>query len=349
MVREGLESALTPHRTWREISLEPPEDSLSVDPVPEGMRAWKNRKNGFTVVACHYSADPDKRNNTWYNKACQNLREDQIERELEINFESKAGMKAFGYLEHNSGIFRLDPPDPIPPNWHIIAGLDYGARNPTSIHLYAIDEFRRFWSFDEFYKPSNVVEIATWLKSHRYWRRVRKVVADPKIFARDQNIITKETGAKAYGTVMSVAELLTKQGIHNIQRGNNDRIAGLERMRLMFNWRGDAHTATPFFFIGRKCEKQWWELCNLVHKRDEKADKNAEEDVVKRNDHAFDEGKYALLSEDVPAEALPPSAKGSMTIAAIEQEIDERYNQDKDPFSCSFHEFDDEDYGESYL
>lgn len=124
----------TVEKKWRDLAIEPPEDALEAPfPVPEGMRAWKNRGNEFCVLAVHYSVDHKKRSDEWYAYACKGLRPDQIERELELNFESRAGSKAFPYLETNASLYRRDPPNPIPPNWKIICGLDWGARNPTSL------------------------------------------------------------------------------------------------------------------------------------------------------------------------------------------------------------------------
>lgn len=339
-------------KPYRELALEPPEDSLPPPiPVPEGMKAWKNTKNGFVVVACHYTADPRKRDDAWYTEACRNLREDQVERELEINFDSKAGSKAFPFLEHHERLYMQDPPHPIPGHWKIVGGLDYGARNATSFHWYAIDEYRRFWAFDEFYAPMNQYQgglagFADYLQNHPYYPRLRFIAADPSIFNKNQNVLTtKETGGEAVGTLMSVADLLVKLGIHKLQRGNNDRLAGISRVNQMLNWRGDEKKSNPFFFFGRKCRKLWWEYINLVYKLDDNESKNADEDVVKRNDHAFDESKYALLSQELPADApaIDPRA-GFATLQVIEDEIEERYaKEDQDPFACSFAEFEDED------
>lgn len=337
-------------RPYRELAVEAPEGALPPSmPVPEGMVAWKNAKNGFAVVACHYTADPEKRNDAWYTEACRNLRDDQIERELEINFDSKAGAKAFPFLEYHESLYRQDPPYPIPDHWKIVCGLDYGARNATSVHWYAIDEHRRFWAFDEFYCPMRSYEggigaFAEYLKNHKYYPRLRFIAADPSIFNKNQNILeTKETGGESVGTLMSVADILIKLGVHKLQRGNNDRLAGISRAQQMLNWRGDEKRSNPFFFFGKKCQKLWWEYCNLVHKLDDNENKNADEDVVKRNDHAFDESKYAMLSQDVPADAprIDPRA-GFATLQVIEDEIEERYaKEDQDPFACSFAEFED--------
>lgn len=353
-----LESLVAGKRGYREISIEAPKGALPPPvPVPEGMRAWRNAKNGFVVVSCHYTADPEKRNDDWYTEACKNLREDQIERELEINFDSKAGTKAFPYLEHNETHFRADPPNPIPANWKIIVGMDYGATNPTAVTWYAVDEHRRFWAFDEFYCPINkypggIAAFATYLKTHPFYPRVKHIVADPSIFNRNQNILeAKENGREAYGTLMSVAEILIKNfGIHKLQRANNERIAGIMRVHQMLNWRGERGLSSPYLFIGRKCQKMWWELCNLIHKPDTKEDKNAEEDVVKRNDHAFDELKYALLSQDLPAHApmVDPRA-GFATLKTIEDEIDERYNdENRSDFELCFASLDEDIFAENF-
>ncbi len=345
-------------RKYLELALEPPDGALDAPlPVPPGMLAWQNQKNGFFVIACHYTADPEKCNDEWYTEACKNLREDQIERELEINFDSKAGAKAFPFLEHNEALYRRDPPYPIPAHWKIIAGLDYGARNATSVTWYAVDEARRFWAFDEFYMPMNqvkggLVAFADYLKNHPYYPRLRYFAADPSIFNKSQNVLeTKETGGKAFGTLMSVADLLIKQGITKLQRGNNDRLAGISRVHQMLNWRGDAASTNPMLLMGKKCHKGWWELINLVYKLDSSDTKNADEDVVKRNDHFYDQLKYSLLSMEAPAgaPALDPRA-GFATLKSIEDEIDEMHNEEnRDVFSCSFQELDDERFDSEFI
>lgn len=335
-------------RKYREIAVEAPESSIEAPyPVVEGMRAWKNIKNDFTVVVCHYTADPEKRSDEWYNKATAGLRDDQIEREYEINFESKAGTKVFPFLEHNEAIYRADPPSPIPYNWKIIASMDYGARNPTAVYWFAIDEYRRFWCFDEYYRPMSEVdgglpEFARYILNHPYYSRAKFITCDPSMFNRSQNVlVAKEHGQKSYGTLMSIVELLGKEGIYKFQRANNDRAAGLERLRTMLNYRGPENSK-PYLFIGKRCKKMYWELNNLMHKPDDDQNKNAEEDVIKRNDHAFDALKYALLSHDIPSEAVPDNRVGKVTLKSIEDEMEEDYNNKKriDAFSCSFQELD---------
>jgi hypothetical protein len=231
--------------------------------------------------------------------------------------------------------------------------MDYGARNPTSITWYAVDEHKRFWAFDELYVPMNqypggLPALCRYIKGHQYWERCSKVVADPKMFAKDQNILTKETGMEAWGTLKSIAEMMMNEGIYKIQRGNNDRIAGLTRLNTMLNWKGSNYQAYSYLLIGHKVKKGWWELCNLVYKLDDSDVKNPEEDVVKRNDHFFDQCKYALLSEDIPAAFVPQNDKNGMTLQMIEDKMDEERekNEDKDIFSCSFRELEEDFEGD---
>jgi len=336
-------------RKYREISIEPPESALDAPfPVIDGMRAWKNAKNEFVVVACHYTSDPDKRSDEWYTKATSGLRDDQVEREYEINFESKAGTKAFPFLENNEKIYRRDPPFPIPSHWKIIVSMDYGARNPTAILWHAIDEHRRFWTFDEFYKPvkdlkGGYVALAEYFLKHPYYPRAKFITADPSMFNKSQNVlVSKENNQKSYGTLMSVVDLLEKEGIYKFQRANNDRIAGLSRLNSMFNFRGEGQKSSPFVFIGSKCHKTWWELNNIVYKLDDSETKNPEEDIVKRNDHSYDSLRYALMSENLPAEVVADERAGFASLKTIEDEMDEDYAKKNRPdaFSCTFNELD---------
>jgi hypothetical protein len=345
-------------RKYREISIEPPETALDAPfPVIEGMRAWKNAKNEFVVVACHYTADPEKRSDEWYTKATSGLRDDQVEREYEINFESKAGTKAFPFLENNEAIFRADPQFPIPAHWKIICSMDYGAANPTGILWHAIDEYRRFWTFDEFYTPVNkipggYVGLADYIKKHPFYPRAKFITADPSMFNKSQNVlVAKENDRGSHGTLMSVVDLLQKEGVYKFQRANNDRIAGLSRMMSMFNYRGDK--TKPHIFIGHKCKKLWWELNNIMYKLQDDENKNPEEDIVKRNDHLYDSLRYGLMSQNLPAEVIHDERVGFATLKAVEEEMDADYakKNGKDAFSCTFNELDGEsewdmrDYG----
>ena len=154
---------------------------------PYGMKSWRNFKNGYTVAACHFSADPEKNSLEWFKEETKNLRDDQVRQEYLLDFTSRAGQKAFPYLEMDKPRWVKETKYPIPQNHVIIAGLDFGGTNPTAINFFEINERGKFHCFWEFYKPSSPGEIARVLKNHPLWPRVMKVVADPSIFNKNQH------------------------------------------------------------------------------------------------------------------------------------------------------------------
>lgn len=308
------------------------------------MLVWKNRFNNFAVAAVHYTADPDKRSEEWYKKATENMRSDQIDREMEIDFESRAGQKAFWFLQPNESVYRIDdiPLDQVPKHWRIIAGLDYGSREPTAIIIFGIDEYRRFYALWEFYKPSNYREIARALKGehedfpHPLWRRIEKVVADPSIFRKDQEDSADRLDVDGIRKeeLRSRVDLLREEGIWNIYRGNNDRLAGLERLRMMFN-HFPRQEIKPSIFFCQRCEKTWWELTNIVY--DEVPphllmEKNQKEDVKQKNDHLYDVARYSLLSIEAPSDRPVIDTADSITLESIEKQLKQSHTEGQDEF-----------------
>lgn len=319
----------------------PPGANSSVTTIDHpGMMVWQNEHNKFVVAVCHFTADPKKRTEEWFKRETSNLREDQIDREYNINFQSRAGQKVFWYLEKFKSAYRIPKMDlhKIPYNWRLIAGLDHGSTNPTSIHIYAVDKQKRFYSIWEFYKRSsdlpegeNIIQAAARaLKGkdpdnpHPLWNRIYKVVADPSIFRYDQQDMLA-------GEVNSIADLYRKQGINRLYKGTNDRDAGLERVKDMLNYKPNEEVQRPNLFICSNCTEQWKELTNLVYEEippHQLMEKNVPEGVKKKDDHAYDELKYVLMSVDAPAGEEEDPEPGDGTLAAIEKEMDRAYDKE---------------------
>lgn len=302
------------------LKIDPPEHAEVFWEDVHGMKFWKNQKNGYTVAAVHFSADPEKNSIEWFQDATRNLTQDKIDQEYHISFESKAGKRVFPYLAMNPKRW-LVPPREIRKNETIIASLDFGSRNPTSILLHAVDHRGRFHTFSEFYKPSTPSEIARWLKNHPMWPKVLKVVADPSIFNSNQHDIEG-------GQIKSIADLLEDSGIYNLEKGENDRLAGLQRVKEMLRYQ-DAQQLEPYATISTDCPKLWWELCGLTYKENtdrQRLTKNEDEDVVKKDDHAYDSWRYGLMSWNTPSEMPERPRNGrDITFKEIEEEIDEMY------------------------
>lgn len=311
------------------LLIEPPVDAIKdgLLPVPEGMMSWRNKNNRWVVLVCGYMSDPDARSEEWWIKATEGLRQDQIDREYRISFHSKAGQLVFPYLQNNpekfvrpSSNYRDKGVWKIPNNWPIIAGMDYGSTNPTSINFYAIDDNNRWHSIWEFYKPAHYKEIAEVLLSHPLYSRLLKIVVDPSIFDRRQHDRDFE------GVFTSVGDLLIDAGVHLLEPANRDRVAGLERVVSMFNQRPGEERETNIYFSS-DCPEQIRELSRLIYKTETEKQlltRNPSEDVEKKEDHSYDSLRYALMSWDFTGDILAkPNSEFSM--AVIEDEIDRRY------------------------
>lgn len=310
------------------VKFKPAENAIfdGLIPTPHGITIHKNRKNGFVVLACAYYADPEKRTEAWWKEATKNLRPDQVERELLINFDSRGGEKVFPFLEREPHKFVRPASDyrdgehwRIPKHWRIIAGLDYGGRNPTSIHFYAIDDEGTWHSIWEHYEPSHYITIAETLKAHPLWPRVIKTVCDPSIFKKDQNKFKDHQEV-----IVSIGELLQEEGVYNLERANNDRIAGLQRILQMFNQLPGLDDPPTRLFISEDCANQYTELSRLVYKEEtttQLLNNNPSEDVVKKNDHTYDDIRYALMSWDIESKEDRPDLRKPFALSTVEHEM----------------------------
>lgn len=289
------------------------------------MQAWKN-SNGFTVLTVPYHADPKKNNKEWLDKARLGLRDDQFRQEVLIDFSARGGQKVFPYLETFEKKFLVKPWGEIPKNYTIVAGLDYGSRNPSVVLWCAVNERGHFHVFSEFYKPSSPTEISRYLKNHPYFHRLTKLSGDPSIWNKNQNQFHEN-----YTIIKSVAEMIHDLGVYQLEKANNDRIAGLERVKYMFRHSEKDVGLQPYLTISEDCLNLWKELTEIVYKEEspeQLANRNASEDTVKKKDHAFDALKYVLLSWKVPGELVDKPKLHEYALENIEEEMDRRADKE---------------------
>lgn len=289
--------------------------------LADGMQSWRNKNNGFVVVTAPFTADPDKNNDDWFISASKGLREDQIRRELLIDFTARGGQKVFPYLEQTPKKYFVRPKGEVPKNNTIVCGMDFGGRNPTAIIWFCVNERGHFHAFSEFYKPSTPSEIARYLKAHPYFHRLQKISIDPSVYNKNQHLNDDS------GIITSIGDMLNDLGIYQLERANNDRVAGLERLKYMFRYSDASPDLDPYFTISEECPNLWKELTSIVYKDEspeQLANKNPSEDTVKKGDHAYDATKYGLLSWSVPAALADRPKLHQFSLARIEEEIDEK-------------------------
>lgn len=310
------------------IELKLPEgaDSSGLPSLASGMQSWRNKNNGFVVVTAPFTSDPEKNNEEWYTNACKGLRDDQIRRELLIDFTARGGQKVFPYLDQSPKKYFVKPRGEIPKNHTIVCGMDFGGRNPTAIIWFDVNERGHFHAFSEFYKPSTPSEIARYMKAHPYFHRLQKISCDPSMYNKNQHLNDDS------GIITSIAAMLDDLGIYQLERGNNDRIAGLERVKYMFRYSDTAPDLDPYFTISTECPNLWKELTSIVYKDEspeQLVNKNQSEDTVKKGDHAYDATKYGLLSWSVPAALAEKPRAHTFSLHKIEEEIDEMLDREE--------------------
>lgn len=251
-----------------------------------GLRIVKNPKNNFCVVTLHYSADVSKRNPDWIAEARAGLSPAKWSREYEIEYFAMMGEPIFPEFKEHKASLVLKPPYPeIPPGTPCWGGLDYGARNPSSFHVYTfIDEV--MYSVWELFEPCrNISEFAAKLLACPYWNQIKYVAADRNLWAEDQQI--------RHGNVTSIYKLLWDCGIRKLTKGVVDEAAFVAKVHEL--WK------PPFkFFLFDCCPNQIRELEGAIYvsmSEKQLLSRGYKEVMVDKDNHTLDELKYFLNSQ----------------------------------------------------
>lgn len=329
------------------LRIKKPENALPYEKITipkeirQGMFAWKNKHNKFTVLVFGFSALPERRTKEWWEMATTGLVESQINKELLIDFTAKGGSRAFPFLEYDRDKFVRPSYKSydkigrevfnIPNHWIILAGLDYGGSlNPTAICWIGIDENSQWHVMDEFYEPSHYADVAEYLLKHPLYERCIHIAADPATW-HNRNHDTRDDRR---GEIVSLIELMEEEGVYKFERAINDRLAGLERVKWLFNQLKPNRPSR--IYISEDCYYGITELSKIIYKKDTSSklrSANPTEDVEKKDDHFYDALRYAAMSWDFGAEEDRIKENNPFCMAAIEDEIDARYaNEGKDSF-----------------
>jgi len=172
-------------------------------------------------------------------------------------------------------------------SWYRFAAMDWGYAKPFSIGWYAVNEDGRVIRYKEWYgctgRPNEGLRMDAQAVAQKAWEMsvnetVRVMVADPACWAKS-------------GEGRSVAETFEDVGFEMVP-GNNDRINGLQALH-------DAlHAVGPdgkgMFLISERCS-DWLRTVPYIS-----ADRYNPEDIdTESEDHAYDETRYALMSDFV--------------------------------------------------
>jgi hypothetical protein len=174
-------------------------------------------------------------------------------------------------------------PFTIPPEWEVVAGLDYGWANPTAAIYCAVDFEGRWWVIGEHYESEKPVswharkmkelEIELNVTPSSLW-------LDPSTWARRSEYESPAIEFADYGIYAG--------------RAQNDRLGGWNRIdEMLSEVMPDGYPRLRFF---NTCPNLIKELPNLRIK-------DGTDDIVKENDHAVDALRYAIMSRSPSPEA----------------------------------------------
>ena len=258
----------------------------------KGVNVYKT-KDGFTVAQLHYTADPKKdperEGQQWLQNALKGVpggRSSAMWRkEMEIDFSAYSGQLLCHHIinEYRDKIVREKY---VKGTDKIFAGFDWGRNNPSSFHLYAVDENNNIHSFNEVYLNDTSIEnLATIIKSSPYFNRIIWIAADPSLWSRTQE---EKSGLR------SLNDRFYENGIFLTKsKGRDDNLAISE---LLDRWNELSFT-TPQFTISPQCVKQVWEFERLRYKEVTTAmieKLNPYESLMDKDNHSWDDFKYFI-------------------------------------------------------
>lgn len=213
------------------------------------------------------------------------------------------------FSEWRPGVHIIDP-FPIPNHWERFRSIDHGQNNPTACGWYAVDYDGNIFKYQEYYEEKMVVS-----------EHVKNILEMSKVPTADGRMVMDEysytlidpsTHAKTRekdGRLYSVADEYYDAGLVTT-KAQNDVMAGINRFKeyltinperyhpTRLDTEGNPMKGSPKFFIFRgRCpnfeeEVQGYKWKPLKYGVDE----NNKEQPVKKNDHAVDESRYAIMS-----------------------------------------------------
>jgi len=255
-----------------------------------GLRIVLNKKNGFCVATLRYQADPKKRDPAWIAEARAGLSPAKWSREYEIEYFAMMGEKIFPELTPNRDKIVVKPPYPdIPANHPCWAGFDYGARNPSSFHVYTMLDKVIFSVWELFEPCTNISDFSQKLLSCPYWSQIKYIASDPNLWSNTQQ--TRE------GNITSVQQLLWGAGIRKMIKGIQDEAAFIARVHDLWI---DLDKRPPMFQIFDCCPNQIREFETTVYvsmSERQALTKSYREQMQDKDNHSLDDAKYFFNSQ----------------------------------------------------
>lgn len=274
---------LTPRHAW---------------PPHWGMEVVKLADSGYVTVFLHHTADPEKRSREWIAFARQGISPEDWAQEMDIDFKAKSGKKALAVFEkwrHKIVVPWFQPPHWWP-RW---SSHDYGLSNPYSCHFYTMGPDRTIYAYWEHYNTGPLHTHLEPIKAHEDFPKLKAKILDSTAWtAWNQSSVTSPEGLTSH-MVKSIAQMHEDAGVDVIPASKQvqDRV---KVQIYLAHWNEEVmeRGGEPTFKIMDNCHSMIDEIPGIRWKKPSyqaQQEGQIPEKLIDANNHAFDEGAYALL------------------------------------------------------
>lgn len=256
----------------------------------------KKNQNGFWVLFCHYSADPDKdpeRNGkAWYEEARKGLSPEQWEQEYEINFFAKLGKRVFPEFRKEVHVreVRFNRHSPLYLGW------DFGFHHPAVV-MCQIDQEDRLIVLREILGES--INLYSFIEKFVYPEIERlgiEIVSHAGRREPNHNIISFCDPAgvqRVDSSTSSSVEIIRSYGFKKVQYDKKSVEYGIDVIRRLLMLRNDG---TPGMYVHPSCRLLIEGFLGGYHYKED-------EDVPEKDglyDHLFDALRYLVIKKFRP-------------------------------------------------
>jgi hypothetical protein len=270
----------------------------------KGVEHYKSEP-GFECIRVHYTADPAKDPSTpegaiWIENELKGIpggiASAQWRQEYEVDWDAAGGELCFPQLEVYKSKIVVQPFE-VPETWSLYGSFDYGHRNPSSYHIYALDHDGDVWAVWEYYKSGKgYKQIAQSIRACPFFDKMSYLpIADPSIWAKTQQT---EDGNEMKSIAQLFFELPPNEQIVFAPGKKGGDITVAEKINGdMWNPEALKEGKTPRLRIFATCPMMIWELGKLRYKDwsgTMQEQRNLQESIVDKDNHAFDDLKMFM-------------------------------------------------------
>lgn len=183
-------------------------------------------------------------------------------------------------------------PFPVPEDWTIWCGLDWGYSRPFSVGWYAVDHDRRLYRIRELYGCTGTPNEGVKWEPAALARRIREIEEqDPNLRGRSIHRVGDPAIWGSDGTE-SIGALMERERVY-FERGDHARISGKMQVhnRLAMNDAG-----RPMLYVFSTCRQLIRTLPALVY-----SETDVEDVDTDGEDHAYDELRYVCMANPIAA------------------------------------------------